>query len=285
MTSTMQLMRRLGSVGALAAFAIALNGCGRIDSAQTGSVAQAAAPTAAVVQDYPELPTVQVVAQPTPEPLPTLPPSNSGSVAVPDAPNLAPAVSGDTVQFEVDYSSSTDVSMWNFTQLFEDPVSPPAWTFAEGALLAPINDKTLIPFNDTIAYSGPAQSANYSFETTALGQYSSVLGTVVGYSDQKNFVALLLTGKDGAPNSKPGLQLVQYVDGTPTTLAYDENITLQSGSWYALRVDVNGNQVKASVNGKQVFDVAASGELGRNVGLYAYFQGATYFSTARLSVR
>jgi|GEM_PF-2007016 hypothetical protein len=285
MTSTMQLMQRLGSVGALAAFAIALNGCGRVDTAQTGSVAQAAAPTAAVVQDYPELPTVQVVPQPTPVPLPTLPPSNSGSIAIPAAPAMAPAVSGDTVQFEVDYSSSTDVSMWNFTQVFEDPVSPPAWTIDEGALLAPINDNTLIPFNDTIAYSGPAQSANYSFETTAIARYSSVLGAVVGYSDQKNFVALLLTAADGAPNSQPGLQLVQYIDGTPKTLAYDKNITLQSGSWYALRVDVNGNQIKASVNDKQVFDVTASGELGRHVGLYAYFQGSTYFSTARLSVR
>ena len=111
-----------------------------------------------------------------------------------------------------------------------------------------------------------------------------MIGVVVSYTDANNYVAFLLAD-DSPPNGKSGLQLVQRVNGDTKVLAQQATTLLQAGRWYSFAVDVTGSQIKASLDGKQVFDAAAVAPLGQQAGLYASFEGAAYFSNARLTVQ
>lgn len=285
MTAQSRIARRLGGAGALAALVIALGACGRVEPPQTGAQAAPAAPTAVVESTPPPaLPTVVVSNAPTPQPIPTLPATNNTPVPVPASPNLDPVVSGDTVQIAAEFESSSDLSGWSFAQIYDDPVQAPTWSVEGGNLVAPRNELSGRQFNDVLATTGPAQGPNYTFEATGLSRYNSVIGIVVGYTDPNNYVALLLADSS-TPNNKPGLQLVQRVNGETTVLGEQATTLLQTGSWYTFRAEVAGNQITAFLNGKQVFTATANGKLGLNVGTYAGFEGEALFSTARLTVR
>jgi hypothetical protein len=215
--------------------------------------------------------------------VPTLERSDAPALPLPKSPALAPAIAAGQVQFSADFAASADLSAWSFADINKDPAGVTEWVVLEGKLLAPENRMASEPIgDDTIALTGPAQGPNYSFEATALSQASTILGLVVGYTDADNYVALLLA--DASAVNGKGLQLVQRVNGQTSVLASVESELLQPKRWYTMQVEVRGTQVRASMNGKQLFDVAASAPLGQQVGLYAGGEGGSLFGSARLTL-
>lgn len=287
MMSTQRLIQRLSGAGAFAALLLVLNACGRADTAAPvvpQAVAPTSAPAVAAQADPTDLPTVVVAGAAAPE-VPTIVVPQETAIPVPAGPALAPALSGGTVQVAADFAASSDLSAWKFGQIFDDETSSaPAWSVKDGKLVAPRNDNGMSTYNDTLALTTPAQGANYSFETNALARYNSMIGVVVGYTDANNYVAFLLAD-NSPPNGQPGLQLVQHVNGQTTVLAEQKNALLQAGRWYAFGVQVTGTQITATLDGKQVFNATANAPLGQQAGLYASFEGAAYFSAARLTVQ
>lgn len=275
----LQLMRRLGASVAAAGLLTALAGCGRVDTAAAPQAPAAQAqPTSAPEATAKPLPTVVVAGTPA-QPIPTI---SVPTVAVqpdPASPELGPAPAAGEVQLSADFGASADLSAWTFADLKQDPAGPPAWSVKGGRLLVPYNISSGEQFNDVLAVTGPARTASYRFQATALARSSSILGVVVAYADPANFVAVTLADA-ASPNGK-GLELVQYVDGKRTVLQ-NAAALLETGRWYSFDVQVKGSQIAVSVDGKPALSGSASGALGQQVGLYGGSEGGAVFSNARL---
>lgn len=193
----------------------------------------------------------------------------------PDAPQAGPA--DGVVLGQYDFESG-DLSGWTFTQLFDDPVAAAEWTIEDGALAAPLNDRTVAPLNDPIALAPVTLDGDGAVTVQALSRQDAAgrVGIVFGHENSQNFVVLLLSDT-GAP-TRTGVSLLQVSNDTFTYVAQDESVALAPNSWQLLRVTITGQTIEAIVDDETVLTATLPTPLsGEQVGVYGDFTGSGYF--------
>lgn len=217
---------------------------------------------------------------PTPEPMEIEPVPTATPIGA--APQPAAVLSSDQVAFEAAFDSADVLDGWDFGQIFRDPVNPPAWQIRDDRLVAPDNTiRSMYLFNDTLAVSPATLSGDGSVEVNTLTGTASQVGLVANYSDDQNFVAMILAATNAPGGAR--LEIVEFVAGQPNVLAEDTDLALEYDRWYSLSLATQGNTLRATVDGKTLLTTTLSEQPDDNrVGVYAGSEGYAYFDNLRL---
>lgn len=197
---------------------------------------------------------------------------------IPPAPDLAPALAGETVLGVFDFAAG-NLDGWTFTNI-EDarlPIYP--WEVLDGRLMASDNTDWLI---DTVAVAPTRLSGNGAVEMSGFtGGAAAKLGLVFGYQDTRNYSALIL-GSPDLPDQQ-GLSLVQVVDGNYNVVSQDVDTPLEVNTWYQVRCAIDGTTINVNINGTPKMTATLPQPLaGEGVGLYASWQGFAFFDNLRI---
>jgi hypothetical protein len=202
--------------------------------------------------------------------------------AVPDSPTGGPVLASDTVIASYTFDDEAALDGWAFAQSQNDPVSAQDWFILEDQLVAPDNSRAMYPFVDPIALPPETLDGDGAVEASALTRGAAErVGLLIGYQDERNYVALILGTEDSLVYS--GLSLIQMIDGEPTLLVQDSSLQLEPNSWYQLRLEAEGNAVRALIDDRQVAEATLETPLaGSQVGTYAGSEGYAYFDNLRI---
>jgi hypothetical protein len=201
---------------------------------------------------------------------------------VPDAPAPGPALAGDTLIASYTFDDEAALASWTFTQSRNDPVAAQDWLVLENELVAPDNSRAIYPFTDPMALAPETLPGDGAVAANALTRGSAErVGLLIGYQDEQNYVALILGTADSLVYS--GMSLVQMIDGEPTLLSHDSSLLLEPNTWYQLRLEAEGDTVRALIDDRQVATATLDTPLaGDQVGTYAGSEGFAYFDDLRL---
>jgi hypothetical protein len=204
------------------------------------------------------------------------------SAPVPSVPALAPVLAGETVLAHYTFDDAAALAGWTFAQSRNDPVAAQDWLVRENSLVAPDNSRAMYPFVDPLALAPESLSGAGAVEAIALTRGGAQrVGLLIGYQDEQNYVALILGTADSLVYS--GMSLVQMIDGEPTLLAHDASLLLEPDSWYGLRLEAEGDTVRALIDQHQVATATVAAPLaGDQVGTYAGSEGFASFNRVRI---
>lgn len=220
------------------------------------------------------------VGSPMPEP-PTPQGQSAPNIAsIPAAP--APAALPSNATSKALFIFDTDaLNGWSFGQIFPDPIKASAWTISDGHLTAPDNGISTQPFNDTLAIAPTTLSGDGTIEASAFAGTASKIGLLVAYTNDQNYIALILSSDDAPDHG--GLKLVRVLNGESSVIAQDTKTKLQRNRWYSLQLVVKGNQLTANIDGTPMLTgtspIATS---GLHIGLYAGSEGYAFFDNVRV---
>jgi hypothetical protein len=201
---------------------------------------------------------------------------------VPEAPTGGPALSSETVIATYTFDSEAALDGWAFAQSQNDPVAAQDWFILETELIAPDNSRAVYPFVDPMALAPETLPGDGAVEVSALTRGSAQrVGLLIGYQDEQNYVALILGTEDSLVYS--GMSLIRMADGEPTLLAQDASLLLEPDNWYRLRLEAEGDTVRALIDDRQVAAATLETTLaGDQVGTYAGSEGFAYFDNLRI---
>jgi hypothetical protein len=202
--------------------------------------------------------------------------------AVPEAPTSGPELASDTIIASYTFDDEAALDGWAFTQSQNDPVAAQDWFILESELVAPDNSRAMYPFVDPIALPPDTLDGDGAVEVSALTRGAAErVGLLIGYQDEQNYIALILGTEDSLVYS--GLSLIQMIDGEPTILAQDASLLIEPDSWYRLRLETEGDTVRALIDDLQVAEATLDTPLtGNQVGTYAGSEGFAYFDNLRI---
>lgn len=221
---------------------------------------------------------------PTPEPAPTLKP-------LPAAPAPAVLMGNERIVYANDFQGK-NLENWIYGQIDWVEMDAPAWSVLDTEtypqlLYAPPNTGAMNILNDTMALPPVVlKQPTAAIEVSAMAGMASKVGLVIGYQDELHFTAMIFGAKDAEGMGKPGLSIIQVKEGERNTLAHNPDVVLEHGTWYQLRLEREGETVRASVGGgkplvAQVPDLAVEGYAG----LYACSNGDAFFDNLRITER
>jgi hypothetical protein len=216
-------------------------------------------------------------------------PEEPTSEPVPPAPQPVDLAAGDQVIFSETFADNSALDTWRFAQVYDEPNEAPAWEVWENDLVQQVlvspDDRNGLYFgNDTLAIAPVQLSGDGVVDVSARLHSGSKVGIVLGYEDAQNFVAMIFGADIAVGIGGQGVNLVQVVDGEATVLAFNDDVVLEYGRWYSLRLEVAGQEVRASVDGGKPVVFALTTPLpGASVGLYAGFEGYAFFDNMRVT--
>jgi hypothetical protein len=249
----------------------------------------------------PETPFPTIVLDPDATPLIDLsePPVNISGTPLPTvpapqldkAPEQAQLAADETVVFASDFSTA-DLEGWQFGQI-EEGRPADDW---EVSLEPPYNEVLIAPpdmgssriLNDMLAVAPAQLSGDGAVEVSINSRMASTAGLLIGYQDEQNYAAMIFGAENASTHGvgKPGLIIVQVVDGNSTVLAHNTTAEMQYGTWYRLRLETAGDTLSASVDGGEPLTATLpTASTGQGVGIYAGFDGFIFFDDIQVTTK
>ena len=232
-----------------------------------GLAACGANPTA---QDEPAPPGGVVL--PTPPPLPVttpLPPTP----APPAAPAAVAPAGGNTLA-AADFASDADIGRWSVMDAADALTGPSVWKVQNGRL-SPLTDaQDLQSQYGSALIIGDANWKDYSVSTAAYESANDEMGVVARAGDRGYYVFKLMPA-----GQAPGMVLARYelTNHKFVPLATAETGGYETQRWYTLRLDVQGDQLTAYVDGRPVLKAQDSAYTQGRAGVYGYPEGGLDF--------
>jgi hypothetical protein len=182
---------------------------------------------------------------PTPPPMPTSPP-RAPEPPPPPAP-AAPVPAGATILASADFQASTDLSAWAVIDAAELINGPAVWEVQNDRLLQAGAFEGDILQYPTALVTGDAAWQNYSVSAAAYNISNDEFGVVARAGEGGYYVFKLLPSQ-----GKPGMVLARYdaASGHFTNLATADSGGFETKRWYDLRLQVQGDQLTAFVDGQ-----------------------------------
>lgn len=217
-----------------------------------------------------------------PEP-PTLP-SQPNPTAQPlaDAPAAAALAADETLLLANDFRSA-DMNTWQFDHVFWDPLPAPTWTvkndeYATEVLVAPDNHDAITPMNDTMAFAPITLNGNGGIEVSAMANSAEKIGLVVGDVATKSYAIIIFSTQDSYGFGDAGVSMLHIHNNSPLMVVQEAAPVIEPDQWYRLRLDVHGDTIQASIDGKPALTANLPEGLSvRNTGVFAGSEGYAFF--------
>ena len=183
---------------------------------------------------------------PTPPPMPTNPPQPP-TPTPPPAPVAAAAPTAGNTLLAADFGPSTDLKQWVVVDAADALPGPSVWKVQDGRLIPYSDAQDLPSMYSTALLTGDPTWRDYSVSIAGYVSNNDELGVVARGSDRGYYVFKLLPA-----GQKPGMVLARYdaARSTFTPLATADQGGFALERWYTLRLQVQGDQLTAFVNGK-----------------------------------
>lgn len=244
-------------VVALFSAAVLLSSCGTDPAAQ----AEQAPPPEDIIPDPPPMPT-GAPREPTPAP----PPAPSAEVGLAEA---------STTLASTDFEGTTDLSTWEVIDGTDVVPEPSIWEVQDGRL-SQISDGYGIPaMFPTALVTGEADWSNYVVTSAVYATGNDEVGLVVRASDEGYYVFRMLPATSGGPTrilSRYDAAAVDYEN-----LATSDGDGYELERWYTLQVAVQGDQIRAFVDGELVIETTDATLTQGRAGVYGYALGDLQF--------
>jgi hypothetical protein len=151
---------------------------------------------------------------------------------------------------------------------------PSVWKVQNGRL-SPVTDaQDLQSQYGSALLIGDANWKDYSVSTAAYESANDEIGVVARAGDRGYYVFKLLPA-----GQKPGMVLARYevVNHQFVPLATAESGGYETQRWYTLRLDVQGDQLTAYLDGRPVLKAQDSAYTQGRAGVYGYPEGGLDF--------
>jgi glycosyl hydrolase family 59 (putative galactocerebrosidase) len=233
---------------------VALAGCGANPPAQ----AQPATQGGVVLPTPPPMPT----SQPQP-PTPTPPPAPAA---------VAPAAG--TTLLAADFGSTTDLKQWTVIDAADALPGPSVWKLQDGRLIPYSDAQDLPSMYSTALVTGDPSWSDYSVSVAGYVTVNDELGVVARASEAGYYVFKLLPAAQ-----QPSLVLARYdaAKGVFTPLATAATGGFKQQTWYTLKLQVQGEQLTAYVDGQEVLKARDATLKSGRAGVAAYAEGGLEF--------
>jgi hypothetical protein len=214
----------------------------------------------------------------TAEPVELLPvPTAEPAPSAPESAGLA-AVAEEDIIYRNGFEEEADVEGWEYEYVLWEPLNPPTWQRStDGTFFPPEDRNAMNILNDTLALAPAELEGDGTIEVSALPYNASKTGIVLGYVDQNNYAALIFGAEDAAGIGKPGLSIMQVVDGVATVLAHDAETIMEYDQWHQLHLEQQGNTLTAQVDGGTPLTADLPTAVAGKIGLYAGAGNYVYF--------
>lgn len=244
-------------VVALFSAAMLLSSCGTDGAAQ----AEQAPPPEDIIPDPPPMPTGEPRA-----PTPTPPPAPSAETSLADA---------SATLATTDFEGTTDLSTWEVVDGTDLVREPSIWEIQDGRL-SQISDGDGIPsMYPTALVTGETDWSNYVVTSAVYATGNDEVGLVVRANDTGYYVFRLLPATSGGPTrilSRYDAAAVDYED-----LATSDGDGYELERWYTLQVAVQGDQIRAFVDGELVLETSDATLKQGRAGVYGFALGDLQF--------
>jgi hypothetical protein len=213
------------------------------------------------------------VVLPTPPPMPTDPP-RAPTPTPPPAPTSLPATAAGATLLAADFGSTTDLARWSILDAAEALRAPSVWQLHNGHLI-PVSDGDALPSLYTTALvSGDPLWRDYSVSASAYASANDEIGVVARASAKGYYIFKLLP-----QGGKPAMLLARYdaAQQTFTPLARAETGGFAPRRWYTLRLQVQGNHLRAYVDGKLALEAQDATFAQGRAGVAGYAEGGLEF--------
>ncbi len=210
---------------------------------------------------------------PTPPPMPTSPPRIPTPTAPPAPAPALRAPTGATL-LTADFDTDTDLRAWTVIDGADPIPGPSIWKVQYGHLLQ-VSDANDAPgLYPTALVSGDLTWRDYRVSVAGYVTQNEEVGVVARANDAGYYVFKLLPA-----TLKPGMVLARYDAATQavTTLASADGGGFTPRRWYALRLEVRGDQLQAYVNDQPVLSARDATLATGRAGVYGYAEGGLEF--------
>ena len=234
--------------------ALALGGCGANPAAQAQPAPQAG------------------IVLPTPPPMPTSPPQPP-TPTIPPAPAAAQPAASATL-LSADFSSDADLGRWSVIDAADALPGPSVWKVRDGRLIPYSDAQDLPALYTTALVTGDPAWRDYSVSVAAYATNNDELGVVARASGAGYYVFKLFP-----KSQQPGMALLRYdaARGSYSVLASAEGGGFVLERWYSLRLTVQGQELKASVDGREVLTAHDATLTQGRAGVAGYAAGSLEF--------
>jgi hypothetical protein len=232
-----------------------------------------------------------VIGSPMPTPPPETPVIIPTSEPLPPAPALAALASDSQTLFATDFST-TDLSDWSYDQLFWEPLPAPTWEvkndqYVSEVLVAPENSEAFTKLNDTMAFPPVSikDGDNVVIEVSAMPSSGEKIGLVMGDSTTKRYVLMIVGTSHARGIGTSGLTMVKLFGEGGREILYEDSLVMVSNdTWHQLRLERDGDTLRASVDSHDPVAIALpEGLTITHVGLLAGSDGYGFFDYLRVS--
>lgn len=239
----------------------------------------------------PDMPTATALPVLVASPLPTVPPVTYDTAPTAEPIDPAPAVvslASDETELLFDDFSTTDLTDWQYGQIFWDPLPAPAWSvqeneYIQAALVSPENRDTITTMNDTMAFPPISLDGDGGIEASAISNSAEKVGLVLGNVEKHDYLIAVFSTTNASGMGKAGFTLVRITGETRATLYHEAAPVIERDTWYRLRMEVENDAIVVSLDGKEVVSLPVMDDLTiTDGGLLAGSDGYAYFDNVRV---
>lgn len=181
--------------------------------------------------------------------------------------------------FADDFSSG-QLTNWTIVDDQDITSGPSAWSVVGGVLQQSSNiwgttTNEYETFVGTHVWAGSKDWQDYTFSVRMRATDNDGFGVLFRYQDEKHYYRFFMVNDPG--NRGPFSRLDKNIDGTFTELAKDSWCYTPGDTWYKVRVELKGTNIKVYVDDRLLFDVKDNTYSKGAIGLMCYAQAGAFF--------
>ena len=191
----------------------------------------------------------------------------------------------------VDLSQISDINISDNFQIFNNGqyYGPSNWKIEGSGYNAQV-----IQTSNIWSYDAPKMSGTYAMlkdsnftqgdlDLEIMSKDNDGIGIIFGSKDKDNYYRFswYVQGTKGVPNLPgtmlgSGIFLQKQVNGKWSTL-YHNSTTYQQNRWYQIKITLDDENIKISIDGKKYINIKDNSVRGSKVGLYSWANTGSYF--------